>query len=85
MINKLCPFLTEMDFFGGVLDIVGATAEGYQAIQDGHEGSGTQITDYGSDGLEFFTNVLQGVTKLVGGPEDRENIQKVIEALETTG
>ena len=74
-----------MDIFGGVLDIVGAAAEGYQAIQDGHEGSGTQITDHGSDGLDFFANVLQGVTKFVGDPEDRELMQKFIEDLETTG
>ena len=74
-----------MDFFGGVLDIVGAAAVGYQAIQDGHEGSSTEITNYASDGLDFVGNILQGVTKLVGDPEDRESIQNVIEALETTG
>ena len=74
-----------MDILGGVLDIVSATAEGYQAIQDGHEGSGTQITDYGSDGLEFVIDVLHGVTKFVGGPEDRETLKKVIEDIESTG
>lgn len=74
-----------MDILGGVLDILGATAEGYQAIQDGHEGSSTQITDYGSDGLDFFANILQGVTKFVGDPGDRELMQKFIEDLETTG
>ena len=74
-----------MDIAGGVFDIFNAAVGGYQAILDGHEGSDTQITDYGSDGLEFVIDVLHGVTKFVGGPEDRETLKKVIEDIESTG
>ena len=38
-----------------------------------------------SDGLEFVINVLQSVTKFVGGPEDREIIQKFFDDIETIG
>ena len=73
------------DIFGGVLDIIEGVVDIGLDIHRGHDGSDTQVTDYGSDGLNFVIDVLKGVTKFVGSSRDREIILQVIEGLDTTG
>ena len=73
------------DIFGGVLDFGAALADLAGDIAKGHDGSNTEVTDYGSDGLEFVIDVLKGVTKCVGGAHDRAVINDIIKGLETAG